>query len=161
MSPQTLTTIPEDVVSQILSFVCTDEGQTGRSLLRVSKSLHAFCRDTGVDLQSVAVCGGENLKKFLRNLRGREDRSRKVRAMLLSYRTSGRVYKRKPNEGEEDVCLHCYKILIYHTRRLLPSHSGYSRHGVTSQPPLPLPRLFPPNRHIPATPSPCAIPVSN
>lgn len=108
MPPTTLNTPPEDVLLHILSFACTDGGQTGHSLVLVSKYIRTFCVNTGVDIQCMSVCGPRNMARFLRTLFARESRSRKVKALHLSYRESGRTQDALASEGEHV----CYKSFI-------------------------------------------------
>lgn len=134
MPPTTLTTAPEDIVLRIFSFACTDDGQTGRSLVIVSKAVRALCRDTGIDIQCVAVCGRLNMEQFLHNLQGREERSRNVMSMFLSYRTSGRV---QDQENQSEYILRfgpCIPLIQANNGRLYSTHAQHSRIALSEYP---------------------------
>lgn len=86
MIPQlqaTLLTLPFEILVKILSHACTDDGATGRVLTRVCKPVRALCLSTSVDIQSVGVDGVRKMDGFLEVLKGREEGTRRVKALRL------------------------------------------------------------------------------
>lgn len=79
----TLLALPLEILLKILSHACTDDGATGRVLTRICKPLRELCLSTGVDIQSVGVDGVRKMDAFLEMLEGREEGTRRVKALRL------------------------------------------------------------------------------
>ncbi|TCD61453.1 hypothetical protein EIP91_008410 [Steccherinum ochraceum] len=78
----TLLALPLEILLKILSHACTDDGATGRTLMRICKPLREFCFTTGVDIQSIGVDGIRRMNAFVEVLDEREG-TRCVKALRL------------------------------------------------------------------------------
>lgn len=85
MPRPTLSTIPLELLTNILTLACDDGGKTGCSLSLVSTDIRDVCLDTGADITTASVCGEQKLKKFLVMLHRRTPRSRRVRSLFLYH----------------------------------------------------------------------------
>lgn len=81
--------IPPELLSDILSYACTDTGETGCALGLTCKTFRDLCLDTGIDLQFVSICGAARLAKFLEMLRRRDEQKRKVFSLFMSHTDGG------------------------------------------------------------------------
>lgn len=79
---------PPELLLQIFAFACTDSGITGCSLGLVSRQFRHLVKDTGLDLQSVAVCGVTQMLQFAAMLaqRKRLGEPRHVKHLYISDR---------------------------------------------------------------------------
>ncbi|THH16882.1 hypothetical protein EUX98_g9231 [Antrodiella citrinella] len=88
MERASLMTTPFDILLPILSYACTDGGQTGCALSLTCKALRNICLETSVDISSAVVCGEYKLKRFLMMLRRRPADMRRVKSLFLYHSAS-------------------------------------------------------------------------
>ncbi|TCD64461.1 hypothetical protein EIP91_004065 [Steccherinum ochraceum] len=77
-----LSSLPVELLIAIFSLACTDHGRTGCALNVTSKAFRDICLNSSVDLQCVAVLGGDKFQRFTDTLNLREHR--RVTSLLLS-----------------------------------------------------------------------------
>ena len=75
---------PVEILHLIFSLACTDEGETGRALARVSKCIHAASREHAY--QSVAIYGSYQLSSFCTLIESLQPNAPIVRHLFLSDR---------------------------------------------------------------------------
>ncbi|TCD60386.1 hypothetical protein EIP91_010239 [Steccherinum ochraceum] len=81
----TLATTPSELLEEIFSWACTDDGQTGRSINLVCKQFRNHCMGTGVDIRQVYLCGPKALERFHYALAMRESEGRKVVSLCMMW----------------------------------------------------------------------------
>lgn len=81
-----ITDLPAELLLDIFALSCVDTGYTGCSLRAVSQRFHLLCTQSGVDIQTVALCGVERMKGFQGMLDGRKREWRRVHNLFLTDR---------------------------------------------------------------------------
>lgn len=98
-----LTSLPVETLIHIFWFSCTDYSQTGFALHLVCKLFHTILKDTGLDIQSVAVLGSSQLSQFADTLRSRRSKgiSPRVRKLFLSNANKNHFSAHPLEEGDK------------------------------------------------------------
>ncbi|TCD66158.1 hypothetical protein EIP91_001712 [Steccherinum ochraceum] len=78
-----LSFLPAELLTHIISFACTDGGQTGCALNKTSKTFRAICLNSSLDIQYVAIYGTQRINRFLDTIQHRPPSSRRVKSLLL------------------------------------------------------------------------------
>ena len=81
--------LPPELLLDIFALACTDTGRTGCSLRAVSWYFRTICIHSGVDLNTVALCGARRMAAFKALLEGRKQECRRVRNLFLTDREMG------------------------------------------------------------------------
>lgn len=95
-----LQTIPAELLQIIVSYACTDGGQTGCSLNLVSKVFRQICSNGALDIRLALVCGHHRLERFLGVLHCRAEGMRRVESLFMSYRSRRDTHELRQGESE-------------------------------------------------------------
>ena len=100
MNEPHILTLPTELLILILCDACGDSSKSDCTLSLVCKAFRNVCVGAAIDIQSVALCGADQMCQFLDVLDGRPKQARRVRSLFVSTSSPGEHHALRANKGE-------------------------------------------------------------